>query len=454
MLGAIKEWFSDFKNRHTKFFSLFIFAKDDKIKKFIAILSAFAFVIVILFGNIVETKLHNTTISLDQDVIFTKDFTTSISEVNGHVVNVFRSSDFKKVFMLLKFDDMSKLSTDANLYRMFMTTRNTLNRHIAIEENKVGSIFYVFGSTGYVGIYLVDNIGFDKRLYDIILRHNRNLSEIKKLSDYELADFTEHESFLRYDQSRIYFNPTGKKGTVAKFLDEGNNNIFDIYEETVTQPRERLIRAKLDRQLAQMQTDLSVIKEYKERVERLGVVVDNEPKAIRGDSVKAYYKGQLLSLDEDERYVDQQGNVIGLNDITWAIDTKYTISGGFNFDWQNGNIKDGYLNKLVPKGMSYGAFFKKKFASRASDFESSSKRVWKYKDGGVVDLTQSSGLTTVDKEIVDSITRLEQAWLNYYSHKEGYQRDGLMELLYLESDAREADRNYTYNDKDGLLLTY
>ena len=252
-----------------------------------------ALAIVMLFISIsafvVQTKQNNE--NKANRVIYTQKFGTSLSGLKGQVEKIYRSDDKTKVFLLLHWDSGSsaKLSLNSKNYQMFLTGATTSGSEIKgeyLQHESVTGGFYVFGSSDYMGIYLIDSNGFPSQLYDLVIRCNSQLvtkSDIKEGAKDENGDVK--DTFSLFDQFRIYFNPGANDADKAEFLNKNSWSATDAYEECVTRDQEKTMRDKLDQDLVTINNDLTQISEYRERLEAQGVVVPDDPEAIRGDVI-------------------------------------------------------------------------------------------------------------------------------------------------------------------------
>ncbi|MBD5585201.1 MAG: hypothetical protein HDQ88_08965, partial [Clostridia bacterium] len=87
------------------------------------------------------------------------EFTFSLSGATGSVVNVFRDDNNTKSFVLLKFDDLKDITVDPNEYEVFLTGADMNQNWQELKCSPKASV-YMFGSTGYMGLYFVDMGGF------------------------------------------------------------------------------------------------------------------------------------------------------------------------------------------------------------------------------------------------------------------------------------------------------
>ena len=138
---------------------------------------------------------------------------------------------------------------------------------------------------------------------------------------------------------------------------------------------------------------------------------------------------------------------------------------GYNFDWRSGNIKSGYLEKVVSDELKvfgkeddvskyglleYNKFFdfKKELGSRFTNKENlGNLPTFALKDGTSLDSLKDGDITgTYDekKKVADSLVN---AWKNYMTLKKRYQEKELRELLRIELTLKLLKGYITFNDK-------
>lgn len=394
---------------------------------------------ILIFGILVVTVIsfamfiqqQNNTLS--SKAIYTTDFSTSKTNISGTVVGVYASEDRTKAFILMKFDDVKSISTNANNYQVFMTGINGQKRRETLKSSPAGSV-YVFGNSGYMGIYLVNNEGFPTQILDIVVRAN---AELVKKSDNASNEYANDESFSNYDQFRIYANPGATDATVLKCLSNGNApTVKDLYNEAVVTNQEAAIRKDLYADLDDMITAQANIKEYTDRLTAQdGVQVPAQPDSINGDSVAK------------------------LKDGTYAYDFKSVVPGGYNFEWQNRYVADGYLKGLYeqlgdPTMTSDALFAKMNKEAQLTKSGVDTSIQWRLTDGTLLDDLKSGSNSGRYQQIYADTEGLVTAWQNYYSAKEKYQRTDLGRLLDLEATTDLVVSSSSINTNDNVLRLY
>lgn len=407
---------------------------------------------VILLATIVTNKIRNDHQRLSDNAIYTQSFATSKTNVSGSVVGVYTNEARTKAFLLLRFEDMSKLPLDAKDYMMFLTARTPSQNKATLTSNPKGGI-YVFGSTGYMGLYFVDSNGFEPQILDVVIRSLKDLSTDEELN---LSDSLGDGSFAQYDQCRIYFNPGAAGATYAEFLEQDEMTVFDIYEECVTRKNEQSIRNTLEDDLETMRSQQTLITEYTNRLESLyGMAAPVTPSQIAGDTITAKnLDGEDLTWSSElNSWVDSENLTYDEGEYYLYLNTDYVVPGGYDFVWQDGSVREGYLDALTG-GTDWTTFFDQKRQEANSNAESfSTSMAWYYQNGVefVYDASSSDDTTAA---IHTEIERLTAAWSTYYETKLAYQRTHLANLLTLERNAREVERNYTTNYDDDVLALW
>lgn len=396
-----------------------------KIERFGVSVTALLILMCVVCGSIMVK--HNTEIShmVGNQVQYTENGTTSKTGHAFTVDGVYNSTDGTQCFLLLHFDDMSSMSRSASDYQMFLTGSSYNLGKTDLLSNPQGSI-YVFGSSGYMGLYLTDQAGFQSQILKLTLRCKEELADGKEVDVSKYSDV----SYTTYDQADIYFNPGGSDKNVIAFLDDGNMDVITMYYQMVIAGKEQTLRDTMNAQLETMQTKLALITEYENRLD------DDE--IVWTSNVSPEIKNDKVTYDEEKEL--------------YYLDTAYTCPQGLNFDWQDKTVQDGYLKSLTSS--TYTSFYKQKQAE-VSSTPSYSRLTWYMNDGSEFDYngyTLGSAQTNIKNDIDACIL----AWQEYYSAKNVYQT-GLFEFLELENDLSESWSKYTVVttiDDESLLRTY
>ena len=380
---------------------------------------------------------------LGTQAVYSTVFTTSKTNIKGNVVGVYSSSDKTKAMVLLKFENVGAVSADAKEYQSFMTASTMDMKQEKPQGAPSGSI-YVFGTTGYIGVYLVNAGGFPSQILNLTMRAKSELVVPNTpASNKETID----TSFQKYDQWRLYFNPGASGATKLKALDAPTLDSRKAFYEMVTAPEEKKVRETLDADLKKMQTSLADIDEKTNRlntttVGNTGVKVI-APNAMTPSKVPAQIAG------------DKVTGKAAVGDVasTLKLESNAPLSGGYDFDWRSGSVETGYLDSLTPAGMDYVTFLSKKGAEPVTPMDASAKAMeWKLSDGQFLANVDASNpaYATVNKNVVD----LTGAYTTYFADKKTYSINDLPKLINLEVQLRSVEANTTVNTEKNVLLVY
>lgn len=404
--------------------------------------------------------------SLFQNVaVYSNSFQSSRTSTEGNLVDVYANDDNTRAFALLKFSDPTKISTNAKNYRMFMTPAYISKNPKKINGNPVGGL-YVFGNTGYVGVYLVNSAGFDYQILDLTMRLSAELSEENASDTGDIND----ESFKEFDQFTFRINPGAKGAKKLKALNtEEAPNVVNLYNEIVSIEREKDSHIALAKSLDSMRLSLNRINEYSERLDTIDrVQVPELNPLIAGDSIKK----EILNDDKkeevkDENALEDKGDADRNKILETLANTNYiytfknSFKGSYDVDWQNDSVlekdiikenmvKDGVTNLNTDQYLSY----KKKEQALNTDMQKAvAKDVWTLKDGTNVDDLDIAEDSTRYQSIRSDIENYENACREYLTEKENYQTKLLQTLLSIQSDAELVEESASVNvDKDFLLI--
>ena len=433
------------------------------IERFGIMFLSLAISMILLVSSIVVTKIKYDNRALSGMAQYTSSFTMSLSGTTGSVQGVYTNANRTKSFLLLRFSDMSNIPVTADKYQLFLSgcDRDRNYKEIKCSPN---AMIYMFGSTGYMGIYLYSSEPFPSQILNLYLRSVVNFTGSK--SDIQYDDAT----FNQYDQARIYFNPGGTYAMQAAFLDEDDWDIFDIYEELVSRPAEKSMRTLLYDDLKQMRNQQLLINEYSQRIVDDGLVEPTTPSAIAGDRIYAKVMEPGITDDELKWSIKQNfwytmdddgSNVQSFdeNEVRMYLDTKMIEKNGYHFNWQDGQIKNGYLKDLTQSDKLSDW---KKYIDSHTNAESESifnldEMEWKYQDGTIFipdDSIDDSGSVSKQQTISNDVNKLKEALQAFYDAKVKYQTVDLKSLLELEYNARDIETNYSINaNESGKLLT-
>ena len=149
--------------------------------------------------------------------------------------------------------------------------------------------------------------------------------------------------------------------------------------------------------------------------------------------------------------------------VSLYLDTNYVVPGGYSFGWQDGSIREGYLEDLTgsDKLTDWMAYFTEQSDKQTGQGLNLDGLTWYYTDGRVFssgseeagDEVNTGGQTAT---IQENITALTSAWTTYFDLKQKYQTEDLYNLLQLECDVQNVSSSYSVNtgeDTEVPLLT-
>lgn len=393
---------------------------------------------------------------LGATALYTTSFTTSRTQVSGNVLGVYTDPSKTRTMVLMTAKDEARLPSSADDYQVFLTGTDTELHQHTLKGQPITARYVTFGNSAkYMGVVLDNPNKFDLQILDMTVRINREVSyketngssgeaqvgpSSTKTSDPNAGD----KSFEKFDQMRIAFNPVATGSIEANLGEAGSDfNAGNVYHETVTQVSEKKLREQMDGQLLQMQADLAKIDQYESQIpttfgnDRVNKLTLNEPavpEVIAGDQVTGR---------------DAKSSKTGQSTLTLV--SKKVVPGGYDFDWRDGSVSKGYLDKVVPKGMSYVDFMK------AQSKLSAPAPNWDKVEFTLSNGTSLSSYTNRDKVVEPLLTlrsNLITSWQTYYDHKKEYQVASYGNLLNLEIELRNVRANTTQNTNEKVLTLY
>lgn len=443
------------------------FGSHYAIERFGLLFCSLSLAMAVLVAMLTNTQIQRNRVALSGRAIYTGKFTMSQSGAVGNVQGLYVNSDQTKVLVLLQFDDMARISSQATEYDLAVAAVDTKFGYEEIKSRPAG-LFYMFGSTGYAAIYLQDMSGFPSQILGVSLTAKSKL----------VAGGTGQQ-----DIGFIYFNPGGAYATRAAFLDQDRWKFSEMVEEVMTRRIEIEQRQRLTTDLEKMLQQLLLINEYKTRLTRdMKITIPLDPAYVE-DTIYAVPTAELSTrklsectklLMEDYSYerggwlTSDHSKGYFAKDVTLFLDARAVVPGGHDFTWQTGRILTGYLPYLTESKdvLQWRNYMQKKqesfnpnlmaFATEVSRFrftkadgtafpvirtknreEEAQQELLSYNDG--------------DKEINYAINLLIEAWEAYYDLKVQYETVDLPALLKTEIDANDMLTTYTVNT-DGVRI--
>lgn len=433
-------------------FKRIFFSAHYRIERFTAVVVSLTLVLLMCASVGVLSQLRANKEVLATNAMYTTQFVSSKSGLQGNVQGIYRSTDGKGVMCLLKFQDTSRFSSDAKDYRFFLTGADVEGNASYIRHVPTGMI-YMFGATGYMGIYLYNASGFDVQVFDMVVRNNAEMPNLSSLNSESSVSYKD-ASFSNFDQFRIYFNPGASDIQVIPALDDDTIDVVKLFSQIVSATAEKEIKLDCDKSLAKMHALLNSINEYRRQIDyykivddgvnTLKVVVPADPVGIQGD---------VIEVNKDDN-----GNTIG-----YTYKPASVVAGGVQFDYSKMSLNEGgYLKAVVPSDVSYSKFMsdlsllQSEYINTRMTWYLSNGDVWMSGDSRVNSPlnTGMNGSNADVRAVNTAINNLIQAWSDYYNEKCQYQSGLLVELLSLEMQTESIRTNYSVNGDEDVIMVY
>ncbi|MFJ2778059.1 MULTISPECIES: hypothetical protein [unclassified Kitasatospora] len=379
--------------------------------------------------------------SLSQTALYTSDFKTSKTNLDGSVDGVYTNKSGNKALVMMHFSPTAQISYNAADYKAFLLGSDTSLNSEPVSTSGIKGSFYVFGSTGYVGVLLNADRPFDRQVLNLTVRGNAELTTPGAKQPQSSGKLASDETFSKYDQWRVFFNPGASGAQKIAALDALAFDPAQAYYEVALKAKEAEARDALDQKLVEMRTNLTQIQSYTSdlqttKLDGLFLRPPTVPVSIATDKITG------VSAAEAKDGVS-----------TLALQTEHVAPGGFDLNWRPGNVYDGYLHALVPTGQSYAQFFTKK-RDGGSDPTSrqTSDMQWILSDGTSLTRDYQSSDVTM-RPLMNIMNNLSQAYQNYSRNKSQYESDLSLDLLRLDVSLRDVQSNSTIRDDKDFLTT-
>lgn len=398
------------------------------------------------------SAFNNNREQLDSTALYISQFTTSRTQIEGGVPGVFVSPDRTRTMLLMQFRDPTQISTSADNYQAYLSGASSDLRDQALKSDVEAQIV-VFGSTGYMAVVLDAKEAFPQQILNLTMRANAEL--VYSPGDPAIReDLRGQNSFLEYDQWRLYFNPGASQAQVVESMGGRTFDPAAVYYDLIISEREQETRSQLDEQLATMRAQLNRIGEYEDALGRTPtldgdfLVNPRNPRPTEGLEMIA--NDQVVG---DPGNTDAEGNITA---STLELDTDWVAPNGFDFDWRSGSVREGYLDELVPSGQRYGQWLtdKAQAGTSASDVDrvrfSPGQIEWRLTDGSLLSDLGTTGM----QDVIALQANLSAAYGDYWKAKETYQVTLPMELLEMEVELRGVEQSFSVKDDDETLFIY
>ncbi|MFD8636814.1 hypothetical protein [Streptomyces sp. NPDC059533] len=377
--------------------------------------------------------------SLSQTALYTSDFKTSKTNLDGTVDGVYTNESGNKALVMMHFSPTAQISYNAADYRAFLLGSDTSLNSEPVTTTGIKGSLYAFGSTGYIGVLLHADRPFDRQVLNLTVRANAELTAPGVQQKQSSGKLAGDETFSKYDQWRVFFNPGASGVRKIAALNAPTFDPAQAYYGVAIKEKETEARKALDQKLVEMRANLTQIRSYTSdlqttKIDGLFLRPPTVPASIATDKITG------ASATEAKDGVS-----------TLALQTKHVAPGGFDLNWRAGNVYDGYLDALAPAGQSYAQLFTKK-RDEGSDptNQQISDMQWTLSDGTSLTKDYQSSDVAM-RPLMNIMNNLSHAYQNYSANKSKYQSDLSLDLLRLDVSLRDVQSNSTIrNDKDFL----
>ena len=414
------------------FSNLNIFNKHKKIERFMFTFFSVSIPLILMTGVSIYNKFGLDDEMLASRAIYTTESTFSRTGESAKVAGVFTNESNTRGMVLIKFPEGTNISSNASDYKVFTTASNLKKGKEKLLSQPSGSV-YVFGTSGYIGLYFVDNNGFSSQIFKSTIRMEKEFKSVddKKINKEQLPG----ESYSQYDQADFYYNLGATGASKLLTLDKSDFSVQDFYVEAIGSKLNDKKRTEISDKLNDMSKKLLQIKEIKSRLEStavdgVGLIVPELPKEIASDSYSGSGENILYTTD-------------------------YVYPGGLNFNWKDVDIKTGYFktinNKTVnPEGLSLSRFLVKLKNDQSGSSIQKFEHKWVMSDGSKFeDFVRTVGLDNSGVESMNgNVTKYTSLIEEYMSLKREYQTKDLKDLLSLDVTLENATTNVDSVSKD------
>lgn len=408
-----------------------IFGKHKKIERTIAVFFACFIPLLLMMCISVYNKFGLDRREMSANAVYTTSVTLSRTGQQGEVVGVYTNKAKTRGMVLIKMSDTDKLSTNAEDYKVFTTAVDLDRKEEKLKSKPEGSI-YVLGSSGYIGLYFVDNAGFQSQIFKSTLRLDKEFTTVTKNN---VSSQTSSKSYSEHDQMDVYFNLGASKAEDLKALDKKVFSAQDLYIEAVGKADDDKQRKLLADDLAKMSKLKLQIEEQRNRLESLTadgvkVVVPELPKEMKSDSFSGSGDNVKMSTD-------------------------YVYSNGINVDWRKLKLEDGYfdaINNLTinPDGLSLSRWLVQ-LNDRSADDEVTTYEVeWMMEDGTTLEQfaselgSSNAAVSELNKQTSSYVSLVSE----YLALKSQYQTQDLVDLISSDLALQTATSGVDHASKD------
>lgn len=419
------------------------------------VVGSFAVVGLLLTGTSVWQASQADRVDIAGVASYTGEFEASRTGQIGEVTGVYGDGIGTRAMVMMKFAKPSEMSSDAEDYTVHITGIEgdaRSGKPAKVAQPTAGEIF-AFPGNGYLGIMLDAPDGFSEQLLNLTVRAKKELSDAKPMPEEDRISQGLDSSFAEHDQWRVVINPVADTVVAAQALATPQPEIRDIYAEMVVREEEKAKRVELDGHLAEMKTQYDRMVSFEDAMSRTSVRVNADegvrmvpprlPDELAGDEIVGMSSaevGKALQSNEPEdipdlakktelaRLLDTQE---GFMPNTYDLLSDATVVGGIDYDWRSSTIEEGYLDWVIPAGVSPIDYLMGKAVEPVPEL-ALREESWMLTNG--MDMSELSGSDPAVKPLLDIRNNAMQAYNSYFSLKVEYQRNLLPSLLFMEND--------------------
>ncbi len=434
------------------------------------------------YSGVIEAENNKTYVA--ETAIYTKSYTWSrVSSNTGSVAGLIVNKDHTAAFLLLKNNDSSAISYDAEDYQVFMSGRDQKMTNVPVLTT------YVYGTTGYVGFYFKDARGFENMVYSLIIR-NDSAASIAAGETQLGKEASRDTSFRDHNQIRLYLNFGASGAEVNDILDEValdpngapmrlvmDMDISPIGTGSGVSAQYDAACKKAQEHLTAMSSSLMQVTQYKENLTSMSVVVPDVPYYMAGDAINTVpndfasevsvfdthmisgggsdgfatsimgFTGQQPSVPDDDEvdeadkktgstaqakpaatYVDSEGKTHEY----YYLHTDTLYPGAVSLDWQGSKLSVGYVSRMGQFSDNVASFsamydnYKEWREDMKSEYSgtmplSIKYDAWRKIDGSYVDM--SADKNSSEGRMAEACTNYVNALNRYLQAKQSYFED-------------------------------
>jgi hypothetical protein len=214
--------------------------------------------ITIMYNQRIASNYANTT-------VFTPNVVTSLSGAQSSVMLYRMNTQKNQIFILMHMADMTGISLDLSMYEILVTDANKdMKRKGKPKENIKGQL-YMFGMTGYIGIYLYTEEGQFSNEYKWITVRNYNPATSNRTPRVQFM-----AEDAQFDQFHIFVNPGSEAVRTIDFLENHQKgtdlDAVAIYKHTISESLESEIKDEISSSLSELAEVRMSIGEYRRRL--------------------------------------------------------------------------------------------------------------------------------------------------------------------------------------------